>query len=181
MHNLNEQLFLFINGLAGQSHVLDIIFIFISDLLLKIVICLTLVYFAVAPFTFKDPVKRLHGFGRFWLLIFSLFIMRALVEAVKMVIAFPRPQQILHNVHALSTFGSFDSFPSAHTAFAFAIATFVYHYFKPTGKLLFLVAILIGISRIFVGVHFPLDVFVGACIGALVPLCLIYFFKPSKS
>ena len=180
MHNLNEQLFLFINGAVGQSHLLDVLFIFISDTFVKIVIFFSVICFALIPFRIKNPIERLAGFGRFGLFMCSLLIMRLIVEAIKVFIASPRPQQLLNNVNALSTFGNFDSFPSAHTAFAFAIATFVYYYSKSTGVVLFFLALLVGVSRVYVGVHFPLDILVGALIGWLVPWLLICVFKRSK-
>lgn len=58
------------------------------------------------------------------------------------------------------------SFPSAHTYIAFAIATSVFLYgHKKLGSFLFLVAILIAISRIGAGLHYPSDVIAGAVLG----------------
>lgn len=62
------------------------------------------------------------------------------------------------------------SFPSGHTTTAFALATMLmfltwntrYRYF---GQMSYLVAALIGFSRIYRGVHWPTDVLAGICCG----------------
>jgi undecaprenyl-diphosphatase len=57
------------------------------------------------------------------------------------------------------------SFPSGHTATAVAGAI-VLSYFVPQAAPLFaLLAALIAYSRLYVGVHYPLDVLAGAAIG----------------
>ena len=60
------------------------------------------------------------------------------------------------------------SFPSGHTATAFAMFA-VLSLFYPEGKRAFLLlAVLVGIQRIMVCAHFPSDVIVGAMIGLLI-------------
>lgn len=58
------------------------------------------------------------------------------------------------------------SFPSSHTYIAFAIATSVFLYgHKRLGTLLFILAVLIAMSRIGAGLHYPSDVIAGALLG----------------
>ncbi|MFA7244285.1 MAG: phosphatase PAP2 family protein [Patescibacteria group bacterium] len=58
------------------------------------------------------------------------------------------------------------SFSSSHTYIAFAIATAIFLYgHKKLGVFLFAVAILVAISRIGVGLHYPSDVIGGALLG----------------
>lgn len=59
------------------------------------------------------------------------------------------------------------AFPSGHTWTAFAIATLMTLFFGRKYRWAYLVAAAIGYSRIYVGVHFPLDVLGGACGGTL--------------
>ena len=60
------------------------------------------------------------------------------------------------------------SFPSMHAMSAFSIATAIYLANPIMGCIAYIIAILTGISRIIVGVHFPLDVICGGGIGILV-------------
>lgn len=60
------------------------------------------------------------------------------------------------------------SFPSGHTCIAFAAAVVFFRMLKkPWGTLLLVLAALIGLSRLYVGVHYPTDVLAGGFIGTL--------------
>jgi undecaprenyl-diphosphatase len=63
------------------------------------------------------------------------------------------------------------SFTSSHAVNHFGLAAFFYytlrHYFKKWALLFFLWAGSICYAQVYVGVHFPLDVVAGACIGFL--------------
>lgn len=60
------------------------------------------------------------------------------------------------------------SFPSGHTCASFACA-FVYYKLYPDikGKMAMALAVLIALSRLYVGVHYPTDVLGGAVVGLL--------------
>jgi len=68
------------------------------------------------------------------------------------------------------------SFPSDHTAIAFAIATVLFFFNKRIGYCAWSIAFLIGAGRIAVGVHYPLDVIAGMFIGSVVGYCTYRFF-----
>ena len=65
------------------------------------------------------------------------------------------------------------SFPSGHTATAFAGATALSFFFPRAAPALFVLAAAIAYSRLYVGVHFPLDVLGGAVIGVATALLLL--------
>jgi undecaprenyl-diphosphatase len=76
-----------------------------------------------------------------------------------------------------------NSFPSGHTATAFALAFWVFLLTRRTryrwwGYGALLLAGLVGVSRIYRGVHYPSDVLIGALIGVL--WGAVAYFKPLK-
>ena len=64
------------------------------------------------------------------------------------------------------------SFPSGHSVAAFEMAFVAAYYCRKTGRggwgfLAYAIAIVIGYSRLYVGVHYPSDVVAGAVIGTI--------------
>ena len=77
-----------------------------------------------------------------------------------------RPSHLnLEEVNLLISKGGKWSMPSNHAANMFSLATVLSYFYKKYKPLLFLLAILISFSRVYVGVHFPGDVIVGGFIG----------------
>jgi undecaprenyl-diphosphatase len=67
------------------------------------------------------------------------------------------------------------SFPSNHAVIAFAAATALWFAFRRLGTAALVAAALMAASRVWVGVHYPHDVVVGALVGILVaaPLAVL--------
>jgi len=78
-----------------------------------------------------------------------------------------RPCSILPEINNLVSLPDEFSFPSGHTAAAFLMATILSAFYPVMLVPGFFLAALIGISRIYNGVHFPVDVVVGSVIGIL--------------
>ena len=57
------------------------------------------------------------------------------------------------------------SFPSNHAANSFAFATVLSYFYDKNKIILFFIASTIAFSRVYVGVHYPMDILFGAFIG----------------
>ena len=69
------------------------------------------------------------------------------------------------------------SFPSGHAAFYFALSMGVYLYNKKLGAAFFVVSVLMGIARIFAGVHWPADILGGALVGIVTALLVNFYAR----
>ncbi|XRO76933.1 phosphatase PAP2 family protein [Methanocaldococcus sp. 10A] len=110
-------------------------------------------------------------------LIFVLFLAAVIAFSLKYLINEPRPYLVLENVHLLCYEGYEPSFPSGHTTLAFTLATSLLYYSRKIGLLFLIWAILVAYSRVYVGVHYPFDIFAGIIIGILCG----YIIKIDKS
>jgi len=103
----------------------------------------------------------------------SALLSCALALGVNQVIAhfvWERPRPFAEHPGAVHLFagGSLDpSFPSDHAAAAFAIAVAVLFYSVRVGMAFLAVAVLIAVSRVAEGLHYPTDVLAGATVGAI--------------
>lgn len=88
-------------------------------------------------------------------------------------IARPRPFIALPDVRILISETGF-SFPSSHTVQAFMSATVLSAFFR-SRAVFFAVAIAVGFSRIYLGVHYASDVISGAILGILIGYGLVKF------
>jgi undecaprenyl-diphosphatase len=135
-------------------------------------------------------LTRVGTWGAVWLVIAlglalvwrraSVFIAVALADlaaeglagALKAATAVGRPPRRFVHPDALVAVPHSSSFPSGHASTSFACAT-VLSFFVPRGAPAFyLLALAIGFSRIYVGVHWPLDVLGGAILGIAVGLAV---------
>ncbi|WP_439740790.1 phosphatase PAP2 family protein [Bacillus pseudomycoides] len=70
------------------------------------------------------------------------------------------------------------SFPSGHTTAIFSVVVPFICYDPNLLVVLLLLAIIVGISRIYLGLHYPSDVFVGMCLGTCSGTISFYQFIP---
>lgn len=102
-----------------------------------------------------------------WSCIFKPACVFVLVTIFRMIINRPRPFVTLH-FYPLFSHKEGQSFPSRHSASALIIALMMYSIYPNLGSILFIIAILIGISRVLSGVHYPSDVFVAFFISIFI-------------
>ncbi len=87
-----------------------------------------------------------------------------------------RPQDALCEFRSFIIPADRFSFPSGHTSAAFLMAALVAHFHPPLTVPAFTWATGVGLSRIFLGVHFPTDVLVGMTIGTSIALTMVRIF-----
>lgn len=102
------------------------------------------------------------------------------VALLKETIDRPRPAHADPGIEtAVGTPGS-PSFPSGHTATAFAAAAVVGAFYPRLRWPLYGLAALVGVSRIYLGVHFALDVIAGALLGLSIGLGIAWAAKKGR-
>jgi undecaprenyl-diphosphatase len=99
----------------------------------------------------------------------SLLLAGALVQTLKAAIRAPRPLSLLEpgTFHVLLEPLRLRSFPSGHSASAAALATWAALRYGRSAWPLFVLAILGGLSRVYVGAHWTYDVLAGWTVGAV--------------
>lgn len=108
---------------------------------------------------------RKIGCMSFLALFFSLLVNNLLLKTLVKRI---RPYDLIGGLVPLVQKPSDFSFPSGHTGSSFASAWILYHNLPKKAGIPFLIlAVLISLSRLYVGVHYPSDVLAGFLTGIL--------------
>lgn len=116
---------------------------------------------------------RLIGFE----LLCTLTISQIIVHSLKMLMSRERPYKIIEQ---LNTFGinlKDYSFPSGHTTAAISMATTIGLSMPRLSLIVFTLAVIVAISRIYLGVHYPTDVAAGIIIGFATALVVHYYLQ----
>lgn len=93
-----------------------------------------------------------------------------------------RDPMVAHHMNFIANYCPISSsFVSSHAVNHFAIATFVYITFKnalsPKWAFIFVWAFIICYAQVYVGVHFPFDVFCGAIVGIILGFIASWLFN----
>ncbi|MBI5183568.1 MAG: phosphatase PAP2 family protein [Nitrospinae bacterium] len=78
-----------------------------------------------------------------------------------------RPCNVLQDIHMLASCTNSFSLPSAHAVNIFTTATMISYEYRRIAPYLFFFAFAISYSRVYVGVHYPFDVILGAVVGII--------------
>jgi undecaprenyl-diphosphatase len=161
----DERMFRLLNG-SWLSPTLDVVMPFVTDARHY-----TLLFVSAA--IILVVLGRLDGFRFLVLAVVSVMVADAISSyVIKQAIIRTRPCVTLEGVRLLVGCTDSPSFPSNHAVNAAVLATLVTLYMPRLGFLAIALAILVGYSRVYVGVHYPLDVLLGGLLGIVVALVL---------
>ena len=103
---------------------------------------------------------------------------------IKYIMGVSRPKYFFsegfERIDFFNIFHKANSFPSGHTQAAFTLAVLIIIHINKFHIYILTLAILMGISRIFMSMHFPSDIFFGAYLGAVVPVFLYKYYFEKK-
>jgi undecaprenyl-diphosphatase len=171
----DTRLFLYLNSL--HTTWLDVPMYWITDRFFWIPLYLGIMLLAY----------KWYGLRGFWL-IAAAGLSVALADQfttsfMKPYFARPRPcydPVIGKSVFVLRGCGGQFGFASSHASTTFALATSLWLYGRKAFRyvwLMFLWAALVSYSRIYVGVHYPVDILVGAAAGATISLLVYLIYR----
>ncbi len=162
-------LFKLINGLAGKWWLLNWLGIFFASYLAYLLVIIA-IFLLIKE---KDWRQRIYFFS---LTVLSVILARGIItEIIRFFYYRPRPFLAL-KIQPLINPDLSGSFPSGHATAFFALALAVFYFLYQTrhepneknqklGWWFLGATFLMGLARIFVGVHWPLDIIAGALIG----------------
>lgn len=176
--NINVDIFNFFNH-SLQNPVFDSIMPILTNFgefeFLLLIIIAAILY---AQITRRKTLKKVAIIA-----LAALLFSDAIAFVLKHMVHETRPFMSLDNVRLLVREDDLNSFPSGHTTSTVAVVTALILNMKELSKKHYLIldivlvifAVLIGFSRMYVGVHYPGDVLAGAVIGLIGAFTINHF------
>lgn len=171
------------NGLCVAALVLGKMFKW--KLLLGLALVSVVAFFLYKAFTneydFRYAFVKIKNSYVFYILL-SIILACGFVKVLKVLIGRGRPifaDPMLFN--ACSDAKEFQSMPSGHTAVSFAVLVMLGMLFPRIKWATWILAIVIGVSRVYIGMHWVSDVILGAFVGMLCADFAKAFLKKSNS
>ena len=180
---MNNSIFFGLYNIAHQSSFLDKLIVFCAEYLPYLVIIFIVFYIIYKNsdqlFDWKKPFNEIKlKFNKLVYIFTPVAVGWISVSILKDIFKQPRPFILFADkVQPLFIHGGMDSFPSGHATFFAALALSTYFVNKKLGTICFIVAIIVGVSRIISGVHFPVDILVGYMFGLVVSFIFKSIFK----
>jgi len=115
--------------------------------------------------------------GVLFMTLFAVAVSDWLAMGLKALVDRPRPPLRYVEPKVLVPLPNDASFPSGHAATSFAAATILSFASPRLAPIFYLLATAVAFSRVYVGVHYPLDVIGGAALGTLVALGVRYVVR----
>jgi undecaprenyl-diphosphatase len=169
---VNYRLFEMINSLADRADNVDDIMEFAATWLIYAVFAASAGVVGVA--LYRRRLRPVLELGTTLVLAFAMAAILGRLSSEQ------RPFQS-HQVHQLIAHGPGVSMPSDHATAAFALAFGIYAFVDRRWGLAFTAAaLLIGLARVWSGVHYPGDILAGTIIAALAALEVVAFNHRAK-
>jgi len=168
---IDRNIFLKLNSFIGKNQIIDEI--------VKIT-AVYIVYIIPILFIFFWFYKKNEKTQKFLLELFitSVISWQVIARFLGMIINRPRPSTFLGTKEVIFHPPTY-SFPSDHALFLAYITAYLYFSgYKKMGNISLVVTILVSISRIFAGFHWPADVLAGWIIGAFLAYLFYLIRKP---
>lgn len=162
----NAALFFLIFNFGNRSPLLDSAMIFGAEYLIYLTFVLVFIL------AFKGGIKEKKAL---LLTLVGLGISLIIIKVTKLFYPEPRPF-ISYNFTPLINHTTDPTFPSTHTAIMATIAFSFVYYRSKAAQLLLILLLFVGLARVYVGVHYPLDV-IGGIITGLVSTHLAWQTK----
>lgn len=168
--NLDTNLYLLINHLP-HPQLLNVIMLLISK---SVIVAWAIFFFYILGFIFIH--KKNAGRGFIFLIVATLsgFVINS--YGFKDFFHRPRPFLTIPSVITVQTGLSDYSFPSGH-AFSVALLATIFIRRRRIFWPLSIYTLLVGFSRIYLGVHYPLDVLAGFAFGIVYGLSVNHFYE----
>jgi len=157
---LDILIFQLIYGFAGRARILDWLGIFFAQYLAYLLI---LIFFILL---LREKIWQRRAYYFSFVTLSVLLSRGILTEFIHYIIYRPRPFAVLE-ITSLINHNDTAAFPSGHAAVFFALAFATWYFNRRWGIRFLIAAILMGVARIFVGVHWPLDILGGVIVGFL--------------
>jgi undecaprenyl-diphosphatase len=156
---LDYNFFKAINQLAGRYPFLDKVMILTSNRA-------RYVYFIVLGLLFIMSGEKRKAAQNAIVAMVTAYLINLFIRTFSFK---PRPF-INHRVGILIPSKMDSSFPSKHTVLVFAVSTSLLFYNKTIGTILSALSLLTGLSRVWLGHHYPSDIIASAMIGSIISL-----------
>lgn len=172
VYDFNRYLFDLVFGLHGRNFLIDDLGVLLAKYLSYALVA------GAFLFLFRRETQRQRIFFLSEAALALIVSRGLLTEIIRFFYPNPRPFEALHFTPFIAESGG--SFPSGHAAFFFALAMVLWCWNRRWGTWYAAAAALNGLARIFVGVHWPLDVLGGAVVGVVSGLFVYVILSPYR-
>jgi undecaprenyl-diphosphatase len=168
--SLDVRLLYLLNDLVGRSELLDAAArLVVNEYFVPTTLALILLILWFAP---GKPARRERYQLMFCRTTFAVLLANVVLKGMNLLYFRPRPFDTLDVTRCF--YKPWDSsFPSNPATVGFAMATAVYLHHRQAGLVMYGLAALFALSRVYCGVHYPSDILAGALLGSLTAIAVV--------